>query len=401
MLDRKLLSEALKVSRDDFDDFKRLSADETEFYQRIIENASKLSSAEIEKRIESRTSPGAIPSGEIDRYSGFCVNFDQTWQNHRQARAWALPVLAERTTFAADASQIQPGRDVSIPVAAVQVGWFENPHTELKNYIKGASFRVLTPKELLQDQEEPINPESKVSAIRFEEEARRIVAFLESKKDWQARGERMPVAFFDGTLLVSFSKPDTALQSTYVNAILEVINVSKECRVPVVGYVDSSYSRDLICFLEAFANEKPANRIIFDSRLAQPGSSSSILKKWGDRTIFCRVKRSGLGEFVDRETGKPNVGMVYLQTTGEDLPSRLDIPSWVFDAGFADEVIDVVRAECIVGLGYPYALETADATAVISVTDREIFLKALQEFSKRGKLGMTFSRKSSSKRRRR
>ncbi len=75
--------------------------------------------------------------------------------------------------------------------------------------------------------------------------------------------------------------------------------------------------------------------------------------------------------------------------------------SWIYEENFLDEVLDAVRAECVIGLGYPYALETADATAVISARDREIFLKALQEFASREKLGFTVSRKVASKGRRR
>jgi hypothetical protein len=55
----------------------------------------------------------------------------------------------------------------------------------------------------------------------------------------------------------------------------------------------------------------------------------------------------------------------------------------------------------VIGLGYPYALEAADATAVITMRDREVFLGALQEFASREKLNFSVSRKSASKGRRR
>ena len=89
------------------------------------------------------------------------------------------------------------------------------------------------------------------------------------------------------------------------------------------------------------------------------------------------------------------------QTTSDSSPARLDIPSWIYEENLLDEVLDAVRSECVIGLGYPYALETADATAVISARDREIFLKALQEFASREKLEFTVSRKVASKGRRR
>ncbi len=125
------------------------------------------------------------------------------------------------------------------------------------------------------------------------------------------------------------------------------------------------------------------------------------MKFWGDRTCFCYSKRRGLSAFIETETDKSIVGFTYLQTTSEGAPARLDIPSWVYEAELLDEVLDVVRAECVIGLGYPYALETADATAVITMRDREVFLAALQDFASREKLNFSVSRKSASKGRRR
>jgi hypothetical protein len=108
-----------------------------------------------------------------------------------------------------------------------------------------------------------------------------------------------------------------------------------------------------------------------------------------------------LSQFIDAQTGKSIVGFVYLQTTSEDSPARLDIPAWIYEAGFLEEVLDVARAECVVGLGYPYALETADQTALITMRDREVFLAALQDFAGREKLNFSVSRKNASKGRRR
>jgi len=64
-------------------------------------------------------------------------------------------------------------------------------------------------------------------------------------------------------------------------------------------------------------------------------------------------------------------------------------------------VIDLVRAECIVGVGYPYALETADAVAVLTMQDRERFYRLFQRFAEGEGLELRFSRKSVSKRGRR
>ena len=74
---------------------------------------------------------------------------------------------------------------------------------------------------------------------------------------------------------------------------------------------------------------------------------------------------------------------------------------WMLEDGLVDRTLDIVRAECVVGIGYPYAIETADAVAVITGSDREQFYRTFQEFASRAGLSVYYSRKALSKRRRR
>ena len=69
------------------------------------------------------------------RAGGAIVPFGEAWRSHEEARRWALKVLGGRVTFAADGSQVFPGREASVPVAAVQVASFENPHTPDGRYL--------------------------------------------------------------------------------------------------------------------------------------------------------------------------------------------------------------------------------------------------------------------------
>src|SRR5207249_4942113 len=125
---------------------------------------------------------------------------------------------------------------------------------------------------------------------------------------------------------------------------------------------------------------------IYDAQIlhaAVGDRDAPLLAAWGDRTIFYHCQREGLTTEAFFDGDKPLVGFIYLQTTGEGTPARLDIPAWVYDAGLLEEVVDAVRAECVVGNGYPYALETADEAAYISGRDRAQFVRALQEFAAR------------------
>jgi NurA domain len=404
MLFRDLLSNELNKQSDGF---KRFALEQAKDLSEYLEGLARLvqnSHAEILEKLNGADNCGAIPSEELDATRNFVVPFGESWSNHEEARRWAFEILDKRTTFAADGSQLFIEREISLPVAAVQVGWFENPHDDALGYEKNAKFFVLSPEDLLKDQEEPVIPETRVGQKRFEAEVEKVSEFLEKKKGWQARGERMPLAFFDGTLLISFALPRTTLQEGFISTMVALAKLSRATKVPLVGYVDRSYARDLLGLLDALDGERNENkRTLDDASILHAAASEAapILKNWGDRTVFCYSKRRGLKAFIDEETGRSIVGFTYLQTTSDNPPARLDVPAWIYEENLLKEVLDVVRAECVIGLGYPYALETADQTAVISLRDREVFLAALQGFANENNLNFRVSRKAASKGRRR
>lgn len=404
MIFRELLQQELKIQGDGFKRFADTQARDLRDYLEKLARLSQTSYAELSNKLTEIGNAGALPSEEFERAENFVFSFSENWENHEQARRWAFEILDKRTTFAADGSQLFIEREVSLPVAAIQIGWFENPHDEARGYEKNARFFVLSPEDLLKDQEEPVIPETRVGQKRFEAEVEKAKEFLNKKKGWQERGEKMPLAFFDGTLLISFALPRTSLQESFINAMVSLVKVSRETKVPLVGYVDRSYARDLLGLLDALDGVRTANKRTLDDASilhASISTDSNTLKNWGDRAVFCYSKRRGLNAFIDAETEKSIVGFTYLQTTSDNPPARLDVPAWIYEENLLDEVLDVVRAECVIGLGYPYALETADQTAVITIRDREIFLQALQGFAKENNLGFSVSRKAASKGRRR
>ena len=401
MLYRDLLITALQDRREDFMRFDRSWRDEVRSYARRLHSLDGRASQEIRRLAGAQKAPGALPSTELDRTGSMIVPFGERWRTHEEARRWAIDALSERVTFAADGSQLLPGREISMPVAAVQVAWFENPHTREGGYYKQARFNIVSPKDLLEDTDGRTNADTAVGFHRFKLETEELSRFLERKRGWRERAERTPVAFFDGTLLISLALPKTKIQDAYVNALVELVKLSRETEVPVIGYVDQSYARDLVRLLDALdVHEGGAmSASIYDAQFLHPmiEGEPSVLSMWGDRTSFCYCKREG---FED-ERGEPLIGFTYLQTTGDGAPARLDIPAWIYEAGLLDDVVDAVRAECVGGLGYPYAIETADAAAVITARDREQFLRAIQEFAEQGGFAFRVSRKAASKVRRR
>jgi NurA domain len=401
MLHSELLNRELEEKGEEFGRYLEKQREAIAFYVKTLANLENMPSADIERRLASLDNPAAIPSKELN--GSFTFSFEQYWQNHEQARAWAMEVLKDRVTFAADGSQLYLEKETSLPIGAVQIGWFENPHNGSTDYEKNAKFQILLPETLLL-QGEPVIPERRVGEIRMEEEIGAFRQFLTRRSGWQARGERMPLAFFDGTLLLSDRHPEKGMPANSEPKLLELLNLSRETRVPLVGFIDRSFARDIVSTLDALEKRNGnSGHTLYDSSVL--GSNISdvprVLKKWGERTAFCFSKRRGLDKFIDAATERSIAGFTYLQTTSSGGPARLDVPAWVFDDGLINEVIDVVRAECVVGLGYPYAIESADHASVISSRDREKFLQALQGFAVREKLGFNVARKAASKDRRR
>ena len=405
MLYRTHVISALEKTREDFARFERsLRGEVGERAARLFALAGRTSE---EVRRESGAVPGRLtyPSDELDSAGAAVISFSEAWRSHEEARRWALEALRGRTTFAADGSQIFPGREASLPVAAVQVASFENPHTPEGRYTKDVHFEVLTPEQLLARAGDYESPEQVVALRRFELEARAVCNFLEHQRGWRRRKERPPLAFFDNTLLVASLRKgtDRHLSQRMAEALAELIITSRETEVPVVGYVDHSYAHDIEGLLAALHRDLPESSA-YDAQILRArarGTARPPLAKWGDRTIFFHCQRPNLAEVFFDEKGAPLVGFVYLQTTSDGHPARLDIPAWVHEAGLTEEVADAVRAECVVGNGYPYAIETADQAALMTGRDREQFLRVVQDFAAEHRLDFHVSRKALSKGRRR
>jgi hypothetical protein len=406
VLYQHLLGRALEEKREDFRRFDRAWREDVGDYVRRLRALGERSARDVETALSTVKEPGALPSEELDRAGSPVITFGQTWRTHEESRRWAIDTLEDRTTFAADGSQLVPGRDVSLPVAAVQVGMFENSHTREGRYRKDARFVVVSPRELLEEYDDRSTADTIVGLRRFELETEVLSEWIEQKRGWRERRERTPVAFFDGTLMISIALPKTKLQDAYVSSIVRLVKLSREMEVPLVGFVDQSYARDLVWLLDSLDPERrdKRSRSLFDAQLlhAPLEDAPPALTTWGDRTVFCYCVRKNSGEaFRDEESGQPLIGFTYLQTTAQGAPARLDVPVWVYEAGLLDEVLDTVRAECVSGMGYPYAIEAADEAAYISGRDREQFLRAIQEFAEKERMPFRISRKALSKVRRR
>jgi hypothetical protein len=392
MFQRERVIAALEAKAHRFAGYEAILSDALLAYDQGFNQLEKMSRAEIEARLGSSPWPGARPTVEQDEHGGIVIPFDQTWANHEQARTWAKGILSGVPTIAVDGSQITPSKEISVPVGAVQIGWFLNPHDADQPYVKDIYFEVLAPDELAGEDEEIVGFfDWMVNFRRFALECKQLGEMMEAAQDRLIK----PICFFDGSLIISFIQhllPER--QRLYLDAMVDLLRASEEYQVPLVGYIDTSYASDLAAMLDALADRHPRQRIS-DGALLRPRMD------WGDRTVAFICARDDKVTLTDNSKYYDQVCFVYLKTTADRPPARLDLPLWMLDDGILEQTIDVVRAECVVGNGYPYAVETADAVGVITMQDRERFYGLFQAFAQQVGLPVRFSRKAVSKRGRR
>ena len=384
----------LNSKRVDFASFEESTFSYLSQYRAAWDDWIALSEAERKAWTRSQSSDlGARPLEPISAKSKGILRSNLAWDNREQSMAWAGDHLANVTTFAVDGSQVFPQKDFSIPIALVQIGWFENHHCAEGRYEKDILLDVMTPKDLVADRSQPMD--RWINMRRFFMEVQRLIDYIKTAKDRAKADGRDPekcLVFFDGSLVLTFaSMLDENLRVPYVQQVCALLHASKKHQVPLVGYVDTAQSNDITTLLR-LTKGLDTTRTVHDAKLL------NRLMDWGDRTPLMICDRGDI--LRDYGNQADQIAFTYLKTNS-NYPARLELPKWLWEAGLAETVINQVRAEVVVGNGYPYAIETADQTAVLQSRDRQIFYRILQDWAAEENLQLRLSQKMVSKARRR
>ncbi len=393
MLSRNKVIDALQAKRTNFEAYQAGQRSEFDLRRQLLDRFLQMTAAEVAARIVERGQewPGALPTPELDQAENLCLPFDQRWQNHQEARAWALKTLAGKPVAAVDGSQIPPSKEISAPVGAVQIGWYINYHAAGGRYEKDVTFTVLAPDELGEEEGGEF-PDWRVNQQRFVGECTQLAALMAR---FAAAGER-PLCFFDGSFIISFAgQIRPARAEPYLRAVRMLLERAQTLTMPLVGFVDSSGSRDVVMLVNTVAG--PPHMSLTDGALFAP-----LLPNWGDRTPFFICARNDPLSQQGQADFYQDVAFCYIRLAAERPPARIEAPRWLVESGEAAAIVDRVRAECVIGAGgYPYAIETADAVAVLQQADREHFYALFQQFAEQQGMPFHVSRKQLSKQARR
>ncbi|MEZ4639702.1 MAG: hypothetical protein R2856_32880 [Caldilineaceae bacterium] len=94
------------------------------------------------------------------------------------------------------------------------------------------------------------------------------------------------LCFFDGSFAISFAgqlRPERA--QPYLRAVRDLLQCSKRTEVPLVGFVDSTYSQDVVTLI---------NTLVCDAAIHQSSDAclfAPVLKHWGDRSLIFMCAR--------------------------------------------------------------------------------------------------------------
>jgi hypothetical protein len=382
------IHEILNTKRDEFAAFNRDTWKKLQDYRAALENFCAEGEAEIQERsLAHPVNLGARLLEPLTKAKTAVIPFGLVWQNREQSLTWVRQRLTGITTFAVDGSQIYPGKDLSIPIALVQIGWFENPHLPTGEYEKDIALDVMSPGDLQAHHSgEPVDRQ--VNMRRFQMETERLIDYIRAHPQAQDC-----LVFLDGSLVATFAQTfEPKVRQFYVECLLALLEASQKYQVPLVAYIDTSYAQDLTTMLRALY-DLPESASIHDAQLLNK------FMDWGDRTPMLRCERQGI--LADYEAFSDQIAFTYLKANRDSYPARIEMPVWMVKAGLTERVLDWVRGEVIIGSGYPYVIETADQTAVLQAEDRQNFLRILQDWADQESLNLRFSRKMVSKVRRR
>lgn len=386
MLDLKLLSNELSDRKDDIVGFEQEASDLMESY------SLKLSAMDfLDKKINDPL--GRYSGSKVLEEGPFIRRYRQQFVSRSKATDWAMEILKDKTIAAVDGSQILPSRRYSVPIGVAQAGLVINRHTRPDGFSTSQKLSLIIPSDFEDYNGVSAYSQTPVSLKRHQLECEQIIRFMH-----ESPGN---LVFLDGSLVMSFiNQFDDTIRKGYVDSIVELLKASEETRSPVAAYTDMSLNKDIVTLMKKHFKLRPTTHLT-DAHLIKD------LFKWGDRTRAFLSDRDDRMKMDGAANENPSVldlygpyrdtiAFFYIQSSG-GLPSKVEMPKWAFEAGMADYVADVVRAECIIRPGYPDIIHRAHEYTVVGNGDTERFNGMLDAFAEQNKIKIYKSAKEINK----
>ena len=315
---------------------------------------------------------------------------------------YPLPIVPfDHTVVAVDGSQIAPERHGIADYFLIQTGGI------ILKYGLSSSAKRFRDAELFVGGDLNLDegrPETIVARTRTNKEFEQLQRALELN----ISSAGPTVGMCDGTLVLWML--DESEQRDGVASLTGLLDFGFENRCPVVGYISSPGSREVVTALRL-------QRCPFDQALCQKNCSQykdslkrsapcggmegatdahlfAAMLKVGERSaIFGSRSKVVLNCYSERN----KIKFFYLRTDREVV--RVELPAWV---GNDPELLNWVHSICFdqanKGGGYPVALSEAHECAVVTAEDRRNLNRVLEKKLAALKVPLTMTRKALSKR---
>ncbi|PTD94676.1 hypothetical protein C9439_01340 [archaeon SCG-AAA382B04] len=284
---------------------------------------------------------------------------------------WISKSLEQKIIGGVDGSQISPQKNYDIPIGLVNSVLVGNDYSNNERFFT-KEISIITPEDFELGSNYSFSKDL-INAERDKLERQISIDFL--KEDYPNS-----YLFIDGPLVLShINKMKKELRDKYLEKITSLLEKSRENNVPVIGFVDTSYSCDLTYMLDEAGicekEDKVYDAILIDKLLEGGDRTELFTCHRDDKTSINQTPAlANYGEFQDRIT-------FFYINLGEGSSCRVELPKWCFEKGIIEEVADIIRCEAYKGDGYPLILNKAHKEAVITYSEEKTFQKMVREIS--------------------
>ncbi len=212
------------------------------------------------------------------------------------------------------------------------------------------------------------------------------------------------ISISDGTLILwRLEGTPSDFKSGILEPFLNIMEEFKKRRLPIIGYISSPGSTDVINALRlGLCPEKVSycNQCPYTDLVELPCAPIEGLT---DKNLFSRVLKQGERSAVFKSSsrilqsyGDHHIYFFYINI-GEEI-ARVEIPKWAAeDNTLLSQVHTLVYDQAKKGRGYPVAISEAHEQAVVKGRDRNFFFDLVKESMVKADFNVTTSRKSISK----
>lgn len=358
LLDEDLLKSLLQEKRSTIqEEYAKLERYREELREAYLGLLPTLSPEEILDVL--REDNGAVPQEPIQH----CIPLGTAFETQVEMKNWAADVLSGKVVIAVDGSQILTKGEFNIPFGFVQAGAFWIEYTPEKS-LYGKDFRsaLIIGGTEEREQSEPLH-EMGVDIKRL---AKEIDLALETIEKFRKKGAKAYL-LLDGSIILRFlDRATDDVKKAMCGNLVRLLHICEEKAIPVAGYVDYSFAKDITATLEK-AIKKSFDIKVSDIAVVGPTLGDG---GFGARTSVFRLKH----DFTSRYYGEyANDICFFYQKLHSGPPVRIEFPKWICNADGVQDLAKVVAAQAIIGDGYPYVLLRAHETALLASANRDRF----------------------------